>query len=181
MEDLPHYVAIPQFNRMRKDYLYADIWEQPELSPRDKSLVTCAILGALGKSVPALAFARAEPWRRLFGLPLGFFPATAAIVVLLQSVVLWLIVIATWIESRAPWEARSWIVALGRISLTLLLVHVVVFRELTRPVGLWQALDAEAALAVIGLWTILCAVIARAWQKHGYRYGAEWLLRRVAG
>ncbi|MCA9661078.1 MAG: DUF418 domain-containing transporter [Myxococcales bacterium] len=143
--------------------------------------VGLALLGALGKSVPALAFARAEPWRRLFGLPLGFFPATAAIVVLLQSVVLWLIVIATWIESRAPWEARSWIVALGRISLTLLLVHVVVFRELTRPVGLWQALDAEAALAVIGLWTILCAVIARAWQKHGYRYGAEWLLRRVAG
>ncbi len=50
MEDLPHYVAIPQFNRMRKDYLYADIWQQPELSPRDRSLVTCAILGALGKN-----------------------------------------------------------------------------------------------------------------------------------
>ena len=50
MDDLPHYVAIPQFNRMRKDYLYDDIWQQPELSPRDRSLVTCAILGALGKN-----------------------------------------------------------------------------------------------------------------------------------
>jgi len=50
MDDLPHYVAIPQFNRMRKEYLYDDIWQQPELSQRDKSLVTCAILGALGKN-----------------------------------------------------------------------------------------------------------------------------------
>ena len=50
MDDLPHYTAIPQFNRMRKDYLCEDIWKQPELSPRDRSLVTCAILGALGKN-----------------------------------------------------------------------------------------------------------------------------------
>lgn len=50
MEDLPHYLAVPQFNRLRHDYLYGDIWQQPELSPRDRSLVTCAILGALGKN-----------------------------------------------------------------------------------------------------------------------------------
>lgn len=50
MDELEHYAVIPQFNRMRKDYLYADIWQQPELSPRDRSLVTCAILGALGKN-----------------------------------------------------------------------------------------------------------------------------------
>lgn len=50
MDDFEHYTAIPQFNRMRKEYLYDDIWEQPELSPRDRSLVTCAILGALGKN-----------------------------------------------------------------------------------------------------------------------------------
>ncbi|MEZ4380575.1 MAG: DUF418 domain-containing transporter [Nannocystaceae bacterium] len=140
-----------------------------------------AVVGLLGETAPALGFAAAEPWRRLFSVPLGFFPATSAIIVLLQAVVLWLIVIATGIEARAPWEPRSWIVALGRISLTLLLVHVVVFRELTRPIGLWQALDAETALAVIGLWTLLCAALARAWQRRGYRFGAEWLLRRVAG
>jgi 4-carboxymuconolactone decarboxylase len=50
MDEFEHYDLVPQFNRMRKDYLYGDIWEQPELSPRDRSLVTCAILGALGKN-----------------------------------------------------------------------------------------------------------------------------------
>lgn len=50
MDEPEHYSLIPQFNRLRKDYLYGDIWEQPELTPRDRSLVTCAILGALGKT-----------------------------------------------------------------------------------------------------------------------------------
>ena len=50
MEDLDFYLAVPQFSRLRKDVLYNDVWKQPELSPRDRSLVTCAILAALGKN-----------------------------------------------------------------------------------------------------------------------------------
>ena len=50
MEKLDFYEAVPQFSRLRKDVLYDDVWQQPELSPRDRSLVTCAILGALGKN-----------------------------------------------------------------------------------------------------------------------------------
>jgi len=141
--------------------------------------LTLGALGLLGEHVPALNFARVEPWRRIFGLPLGFFPATAAMILLLQAVVLWLITIATWVDGRAPWDQRSWMVCLGRISLTLLLVHVVVFRELTRPIEVWQSLSADEALAVIGLWTLLCAVAAKAWQRVGYRFGAEWLLRKL--
>ena len=50
MDDFEHYTTIPQFNRMRHDILYGDVWQQPKLTPRDRSLVTCAILGALGKN-----------------------------------------------------------------------------------------------------------------------------------
>ena len=142
--------------------------------------LTLALVGELSHQLPALSFANDEPWHRLFGTPLGFFPATAAIILLLQSVVLWLIVIATWFEGQVTLEKKSAMVSLGRISLTLLLVHVVVFRELSRPAELWRALDAPSALAVIGLWTLLCTFAARAWQRIDYRYGAEWLLRKLA-
>ncbi|MCB1833654.1 MAG: carboxymuconolactone decarboxylase family protein [Geminicoccaceae bacterium] len=50
MADLSHYDLVPQFRRLREEVLYGDVWRQPELSPRDRSLVTCAILAALGKS-----------------------------------------------------------------------------------------------------------------------------------
>ncbi|PRX10781.1 carboxymuconolactone decarboxylase family protein [Martelella mediterranea] len=44
------YEAVPQFGRLRDDVLYNDVWKQPELSPRDRSLVTCAVLAALGRN-----------------------------------------------------------------------------------------------------------------------------------
>jgi len=49
MEDPEFYTYVPEFNRMRKEILYDDLWSQKELSPRDRSLVTCAILGTLAK------------------------------------------------------------------------------------------------------------------------------------
>ncbi|MCB9703334.1 MAG: DUF418 domain-containing transporter [Myxococcales bacterium] len=140
-----------------------------------------AALGYADRLLPDVPLFTSLLWRRAFALPLGFFPATASVIVLLQSVVLWLLLAALAVDERAPYDRRAWIVALGRSSLTLLLVHVVVFRELTRPLGLWQALEAEEALAVIGLWLVLCGTLARAWEKVGYRYGAEWLLRKIAG
>jgi 4-carboxymuconolactone decarboxylase len=41
------YDLVPQLKRLRDDVLYGDVWEQPELSKRDRSLVTCAMLAAL--------------------------------------------------------------------------------------------------------------------------------------
>lgn len=50
MTTLSHYDAVPQLRRLRDDVLYGDVWQQPELEARDRSLVTCAILAAQGKT-----------------------------------------------------------------------------------------------------------------------------------
>lgn len=44
------YQAVPQLGRLREDVLVGDVWKQPELSPRERSLVTCAILAATGRT-----------------------------------------------------------------------------------------------------------------------------------
>ena len=41
------YELVPQLGRLRDDVLFGDVWEQPELSKRDRSLVTVAVLAAL--------------------------------------------------------------------------------------------------------------------------------------
>ncbi len=43
------YAAIPQMARIRRDVLLGDVWKQPELSYRDRILVTCGVLAATGK------------------------------------------------------------------------------------------------------------------------------------
>ena len=43
------YKAVPQFARIREEVLLGDVWKQPELAYRDRILVTCGVLAALGK------------------------------------------------------------------------------------------------------------------------------------
>jgi 4-carboxymuconolactone decarboxylase len=49
-EGLRVYKAVPQLGRLRDEVLFGDVWKQPEMSPRDRSIVTCAVLAALGRS-----------------------------------------------------------------------------------------------------------------------------------
>lgn len=43
------YAAVPYLGELRNELLYGDIWERPQLSKRDRSLITVAVLQALGK------------------------------------------------------------------------------------------------------------------------------------
>jgi uncharacterized membrane protein len=126
-------------------------------------------------------FPNSEIAQRAFGIQLGFFPASIAIVSLLVGAVLLVIALVARRDDRRPLSGRNPLVALGRISLTLLLVHVPVFRQATRPIGWWQSLSAGQALLTIAIFLVLCVVVARVWERFGYRFGAEWLLRKVAG
>jgi uncharacterized membrane protein len=118
---------------------------------------------------------------RAFGLHLGFFPASIAIVGLLLGGALLLVGAMTWWERTRPLTAVNPLVTMGRVSLTLLMLHVPLFRELTRPLKLWRGLSAETTLIVV-LAVIAAALVgSMLWRRFDYRYGAEWLLRRLAG
>jgi len=43
------YKHVPQFARLREEVLVGDVWKQPEMSYRDRILVTCGVLAAGGK------------------------------------------------------------------------------------------------------------------------------------
>lgn len=43
------YKAVPQLGKLREEVLLGNVWKQPELSYRDRVLVTCSILAATGK------------------------------------------------------------------------------------------------------------------------------------
>jgi 4-carboxymuconolactone decarboxylase len=40
------YEVLPKLRELRDDVLYGDVWERPELSKRDRSLITVAVLVA---------------------------------------------------------------------------------------------------------------------------------------
>ena len=42
------YAAVPRLGELRDALLYGDVWERPQLSKRDRSLITCVVAQALG-------------------------------------------------------------------------------------------------------------------------------------
>lgn len=135
-------------------------------------LLTSAI--GLGFPVDSEVLARA------FRVTVPFFPASPAEVCVLAGLALAAVRVALALETRRWLGPHHPLVVLGRTSLTLLIVHVILFREATRPVGLWQASSPAFALAVIVGFLAVAAVVARAWGRIGWIGGAEWLLRRAA-
>ena len=94
------------------------------------------------------------------------------------TVLVWLCLYAAVIAAIAA--HRGALVTLGRGSLTLLLVHVWLFREATRPIGVWQALDVMSSTALLIGFIVVAVVGTRIWQKYEYAFGAEWVLRKLA-
>lgn len=116
-----------------------------------------------------------------FELHLGFFPASIAIVGLLLGGALLLIAAIGRLDAARAIGPSNPLVTLGRISLTLLMIHVPLFRQLSRPLGLWRGLDSTWALLTVFGFFGAALIAARFWQRAKYRYGAEWALRSLAG
>ncbi|MBC8068955.1 MAG: DUF1624 domain-containing protein, partial [Deltaproteobacteria bacterium] len=117
---------------------------------------------------------------RAFRLKLGWFPPALSIITLLLAPTLWIIAWAVRREQRAPMRSDHLLVTLGRISLSVFIVHAPLFRELSRPIGWWDALTPGPTLLVIAGFTCFCLWFSRWWARYDYRFGAEWLMRTIA-
>ena len=134
---------------------------------------------------------------RTFSLHLPFFPASPLISALLLGFVILGVWLALRFQNLKGFGPRSPLVVLGRASLSLLIVHVWLFRELIQPDGWWpthlpplaivsnlmpwwkQLGTATTIAAIIGVLATI-TVLVRIWSRVGYKYGAEWTLRKLA-
>lgn len=138
-------------------------------------------LGLLGLALTSLLpVTPSSVLGRTTALTIPFFPASPTLAaLLLGAVLLGIAGVMAWDRAR-PLSKDNLLVTLGRASLTLLIVHVWLFREATRPIGVWQALSVGEALAVLFGFLAIAALGSWLWQRINYRYGAEWLLRKLA-
>lgn len=119
--------------------------------------------------------------KMLFRIYLGFYPANPPIVLLLTSIVLFTIVIFIHINRKWTISEKNILVCLGRTSLTYLIVHVVFFRQIGRSLGIWHIFSSTTAMVIIITTLVIFAILAMQWRKAGYKYGAEWIIRKFGG
>jgi uncharacterized membrane protein len=127
-----------------------------------------------------LDFARQAPWLRFFKINTTFYPALTPITLFLMAVSLFFLLAFMALEQKIDRFANGALTALGRASLTILIVHVALFRESLPLLGLFHRLPATATVLAT-LAVLLCfSLAALAWRKVGFKYGAEWVLRRLS-
>ena len=152
------------------------------VAQRLRALLLCGgILAATGGVMLGLYALRvpfATAYQRVFGFNIPFFPCTVSTLLVVAGLVLLAITALFALERRRPFSSGNVMVCLGRASLTLLLVHVWLFREI-RPWGLWKNLaPGEVAMVMVGI--IAAATLGAWWWKRiGFRFGAEWLVRVI--
>ncbi len=142
--------------------------------------VVSAATGGLMVGMYFAGFDFATNLQRVFGFNIPFFPSTTSTILVVGGLVVAAIgAILEW-EKRHPLGSGHLMVCLGRSSLTLLLVHVWLFREV-RPFGLWKAFSPGDVAWMLTVVLVVVTLLSRQWKRIDYRYGAEWLLRVVGG
>jgi uncharacterized membrane protein len=144
--------------------------------------VMIALLAVLtGLFAAGVDVARDSKWIRFFLFKSTFYPALTPITLLLISVALLFVYVFGRIERRFSFGSSHALVCLGRASLTFLILHVAIIRESAYYFGFWKSLPALATLIIVALLLIGFSLAAIAWRKIQFKYGAEWLLRKIAG
>ena len=119
------------------------------------------------------------PYSRALLPSLTFYPAMPIMVLMLASAVLFILVIFVIFDDSMAGKMWTPLVCLGRSSLSLLIAHIAVLSALSRPLGFWKSLGVIETGAVTVTILVLVSILAVLWRKAGYRYGAEWLLRKM--
>lgn len=115
-----------------------------------------------------------------------FYPALTPVTLFLMGTALVLIYIFVYLEqemlirahARVPVGASDGLVALGRCSLSVLILHVAILRQAAVRVDFWRSLSTPATLTLTLAIIAGAALTAALWARANFRYGAEWLLRR---
>lgn len=154
------------------------------LSGRPRNVVLLALgLGATGGLLALVGsvlpgFTQVGPIKRLFVMRTGFYPALPPITLLLSGAALLCTALAWRMEQSTRVAADNPLVCLGRASLTVFVGHIIVFRELAQRLGVSKACSKPWTLVLIAGVAGVAAALAMLWRRAGYRFGAEWLVRK---
>ncbi len=141
----------------------------------------CGVLAGLLRGLVLVIPGAASnlPWRAVCRTGRSFFPMSTVYALSLFALCMLLLGVFVYLERKTELKPDSWLIPLGRSSLSLLIVHVVLFREGLIAAELRRNVHPTIAIMVIIAFLVGWTFLARAWGRVGYKYGAEWLLRRV--
>ncbi len=146
-----------------------------------------AILGGILTFISALFFSSRWlmpnemlrlPWRSINRIQ--FYPASLCFMLALSSLCIFLLLAFEYLKKRKKEVFLNWLVPFGRTSLSLLFLHIVLFREISAHLGFKKVFSPAQGLVIIIAFCAIWGLFAASWSKRQYRFGLEWLVRKLA-
>ncbi len=115
-------------------------------------------------------------YRRFFFIKSGFYPAHPPIVLILSGLITMLIFAAITIKDISRTNP---IVCLGKNSLTVFILHILIFREFFIRIGIHQTFSETMSVLIMSAAILTFSVISFFWEKNGFKYSFEWFMRKL--
>ncbi len=127
----------------------------------------------------ALIDARSGMLKRLFYMPESFYPMTPLMFFLLAGIVLPVAALVRRYELRRSISSLNPVVLFGRMSLTAFIAHVFIFKQVLSLTSYYRKIPFWAAYVLAYTVIALFIYAAVRWNRTGFRYSLEWLVRRA--
>ncbi len=148
---------------------------------RKRILYYSVILCSLSVLLDAISLAGGMtcngPYLRIFRFNPNFYPSHLPISLLLISLSSAAVYLSTWLDGIKSGMVMNVFVSLGRSSLTILFVHVVIFKEISLRLNFYRKLPEMEGMLLVLLIISLFMLLSVLWRRINYRYGLEWILR----
>ncbi len=134
-------------------------------------IISCTILAAgyvIKFSNPEIA--------RFFNAGTSFYPLYPVMLFFLISLVLFSIYALSFIK----FKPENVIVLTGRLSLTIFILHVVIFKQGLNLIGKYKYFNVQISFILMSLVVSIFILIAFLWSKKNFRFSFEWLLRKFS-
>jgi hypothetical protein len=133
--------------------------------------------GLLYKS--GYAFATYGPYYRFFVTVPYFFPPMPPAILVLSGLSILLISIFYYFNHKMINLIRPF-ANLGKISLTVFIVHILIFEEIFRILGFYKTFNSLLTFCCICLTVLTTLIISYLWKKVDFKYGFEYILRKLS-
>lgn len=114
----------------------------------------------------------------IFAFSPGFYPLLPAVALMLLGGAMLITLLVRFISDAARATACNPLAGIGRISLTVFISHAYI-KQLVYATGHNQRYSETVTIALTALLILIYILLERLWRSSGYRFGAEWLLRRM--
>ncbi len=125
------------------------------------------------------AFATYGTFFRIFAWLPYFYPALPALTFMLLGIALFLLIFFYVLRDLLRGKIAGALTLTGRSSLTWFMVHIVLFNEALRMIGLHRTFSAGTTLMITGTFIFIMMYLSSLWGRIEFKYGFEWLMRRL--